>query len=65
MNQIDRADSMCEHISDQIYRLRAVSSTEVVNHVKTDDSPVEHQMDIDVVSGNRIFNVQINVIRFK
>ncbi len=64
-NQIDRSDSMCEHISDQINQLSAVTSTDIVNHVKTVDSKVEHQMDVDVVSGDRIFNVRINVIRFK
>lgn len=63
--QINNADQLCEHISDQINQLEAVTSVEMVNHVRTVDSPVEHHVDIDVVSGDRIFNVRVEVIRFK
>ncbi len=64
LEQIDRADDVCRHIADLIDTHLAMVVECTVNDDTSEDSPVEHHIDLDVTSGDRVFNVRIEVIRF-
>lgn len=60
-----RADEYAQHIVDLISKDAKTKSVSIVNNDNTSDSPVEHVIDLDVVSGDGYgtdLNVYITVI---
>ena len=59
---IDTAEDMCK----ELVRLMSQHGmkTDIVNDVHTNDSIVEHVLDVDVIVQGYIYNVHINVNRF-
>jgi hypothetical protein len=44
--------------------LQGATSKDVVNNVRTADSDVEHEIDVDVTIDGYVFNMTVNINRF-
>lgn len=51
-------------LARRIVEQMTADSKQVVNDKTTDDSVVEHDIDVDVIVDGYVYNVNINVCRF-
>ncbi len=59
---IDTSLLMCDRITELL--CKNGMEVEVVNNKVTVDSVVEHEIDLDVVHDDYIWNIRVNVVRF-